>query len=52
MITIEGMEENATLTVTEAIRISELICSVSEERLPMLFEVLRKAGIYIKEEVE
>lgn len=35
------------LTVDEAIRISKIICSVSEERIPIIISVLEKAGISI-----
>lgn len=57
MITIEDMkdiekdsehEENLPLSVEEAIKISKLICSVSEERIPMILNVLEKAGVYIQ----
>lgn len=40
-------EQTNILTVDEAIRISKLICSVSEERIPMVLSVLSKAGVNI-----
>lgn len=40
-------EQTNVLTVEEAIRISKLICSVSEERIPMVLDVLSKAGVNI-----
>ena len=39
--------EQITLTVDEAIRISKFICSVGEERLPIILDVFAKAGVHI-----
>lgn len=40
-------EQENTLTIDEAIKISKLICSVSEERIPIIISVLEKAGVSI-----
>lgn len=39
--------KDLSLTVDEAIKISKIICSVSEERIPIIISVLEKAGISI-----
>lgn len=46
-------EENS-LSVEEAIKISKIICSVSEERIPIILNVLERAGVSINglEELE
>lgn len=35
------------LSVEEAIKISKIICSVSEERIPIILNILAKAGVHI-----
>ena len=47
MNTNEHEKAENILTIEDAIRISKLICSANEERLPMILDVFRKAGVEI-----
>ena len=44
---METTERDYPLTVEEAIKISKIICSVSDERLPIIVDVFTNAGIDI-----
>lgn len=46
MNTIEH-RDTVSLSIDEAIRISKIICSVSEERIPIIISVLERAGVSI-----
>ena len=39
--------EESNLTIEDAIKISKIICSVSEERIPIILDVMAKAGVNI-----
>ena len=54
MDTNESKIKEAFVSVDEAIRISKLLCTVSEERLSMILSVFEKAGVFINglEELE
>ena len=36
------------LTIEEAIKISKILCSAREERIPMILDVIRKVGVDIQ----
>ena len=42
-----GQRDITGLSIDEAIKISKIICSVSEERIPIIIDVFSKAGINI-----
>lgn len=39
--------KEALVSVDEAIRISKLLCTASEERIPMILNIFEKAGVFI-----
>lgn len=39
--------DTTSLSIDEAIRLSKIICSVSEERIPIIISILEKAGVSI-----
>lgn len=39
--------DTASLSIDEAIKISKILCSVSEERIPIILSVLERAGLTI-----
>lgn len=45
---MNATEERPLLSIDEAIKISKMICSVSEERIPLVLNVLEKAGVTIQ----
>lgn len=51
---LETKIKEALVSVDEAIRISKLLCTANEERIPMILNVFEKAGVFINglEELE
>ena len=46
MSPLAGTKEKP-VSVEDAIRISKILCTANEERLPMILNVFEKAGVYI-----